>query len=536
MMKEDIEQRQAILAAIIDSSEDAIISKTLDGIITSWNKSAERMFEYSASEIIGQHIYTLIPLDRRAEEDMIISNLRAGRRIEHYRTVRVTKSGRELHISLTISPIKNSKGVIVGASKIARDITRQKQAEELINRYMQELELINATGKSIAAEINVDNILRKVTESTTRLSGAAFGAFFYPQKDASGESSIMYAFSDGSREAFERMGMLNNNEIFQTTFNGEGVLRSENLGTDPRYGKKYPSNSNADGPFPIVSYLAVPVISPSGSVVGGLFFGHPKPGMFREEHESLVVAIAGQAAVALDKARLYEEVHAMNAKKDEFISFASHELKTPLTTINGYLQLAEQNPEVTEEIVPKIRKQVNRLSDIINDLLDISKIQAGKLELNFISTNLPVLIRETVEMVKTMYPYRVIDSEVPSDNIILMIDNQKISQVLLNLLTNAVKYSKSDSKITVRATRINEQIRISIQDRGVGIAPEHINNIFSRFYRIMETSQNAPGLGLGLYLSKAIMEAHGGKIWVDSVVGKGSTFYIEFPVAGNDFL
>jgi PAS domain S-box-containing protein len=536
MMKEDIEQRQAILAAIIDSSEDAIISKTLDGIITSWNKSAERMFEYKESEIVGKHIYTLIPLDRRAEEDMIISNMRAGRRIEHYRTVRLTKSGRELHISLTVSPIKNSKGIIVGASKIARDITSQKLAEDLINRYTQQLELINATGKSIAAEMNVDNILQKVTAATTRLSGAALGAFFYHQKDASGEASIVYAFSGGAREAFDKMGMFRNNEIFQRTFNGEGVLRSDNLANDPRYGKKTPDDRPPEEPLPVVSYLAVPVISPTGTVVGGLFFGHPKPGVFREEHESLVVAIAGQAAVALDKARLYEEVHAMNAKKDEFISFASHELKTPLTTINGYLQLVEQSPEVTDEVIPKIRKQVNRLSDIINDLLDISKIQAGKLELNFTNTNLPVLIRESVETVRTMYPHRVIDSEVPSDNITLMIDSQKISQVLLNLLTNAAKYSKADSKITVTAMRIDQQIRIGIQDRGVGIAPEHINNIFSRFYRITETSQNAPGLGLGLYLSKAIMEAHGGKIWVDSVVGKGSTFFIEFPVSGNEFL
>ena len=132
----DDSQRKTMLAAIIDSSEDAIISKDLNGIITSWNKSAERIFGYREEEVIGKHISILIPPDRLGEEDMIISNLRAGRRIDHFETIRHTKSGRQLQVSLTVSPIRDANGNVVGASKIARDITSQKEAEELIRKYV----------------------------------------------------------------------------------------------------------------------------------------------------------------------------------------------------------------------------------------------------------------------------------------------------------------------------------------------------------------------------------------------------------------
>src|SRR5688572_29511087 len=220
MQIENIEQRQAMLAAIIDSSEDAIISKDLQSRVTSWNKAAERMFGYTENEMIGQLIHVLIPEDRRTEEDEIIATLRQGKRVEHYETIRRTKYGKELQISLTISPIKDSSGVIIGASKIARDITRQKQHEEM-------LRVINEVGKSISSQLEVDAVLQIVTDAATRLSGAAFGAFFYNKVDAKGETYMLYALSGAPREVFEKFGMPRNTAIFQTTFNGIGIVRSD---------------------------------------------------------------------------------------------------------------------------------------------------------------------------------------------------------------------------------------------------------------------------------------------------------------------
>jgi signal transduction histidine kinase len=284
------------------------------------------------------------------------------------------------------------------------------------------------------------------------------------------------------------------------------------------------------GHLPVVSYLAVPVVSQSGIVIGGLFFGHPEPAMFKEEHEVLVEAVANQAAVALDNAKLYEEIRSLNAKKDEFIGFASHELKTPLTTISGYLQLAEQSPEMTGQFLPKINKQVTRLSAIISDLLDISKIQAGKFDLRLTEVSIQSLIKESVEAVKQLSPKHEIKCEFPTENTVLLIDNTKMSQVLINVLTNAIKYSPDSYKIVISAVRLGDEAQISVRDWGTGIAAEHLDKIFSQFYRVSKTSDKIQGMGLGLYFCKEILEAHHGKIWAESTEGEGTTIHISLPI------
>jgi PAS domain S-box-containing protein len=526
----DATEQRSMLAAIIDSSEDAIISKNLDGIITSWNKAAERLFGYTSEEAVGSHVTMLIPQERREEEQMIISSLRAGKRVEHYQTIRLTKTGKEVHISLTVSPVKNSKGIIIGASKIARDITKQKEAEAIIDKYTHQLELLNSVGKTISAELNINVILQKVTDATTNLSGAAFGAFFYNKVDVKGEAYLLYTLSGAPKEAFEQFGAPRNTDVFNITFRGEGILRSDDITKDPRYGKNPPHKGMPEGHLPVVSYLAVPVVSGTGAVIGGLFFGHPKARMFTKEHENLVVAIASQAGIALDNAKLYEDIHELNAKKDEFISFASHELKTPLTTISGYLQLAEKAPESASNFLPKINKQVVRLSAIINDLLDISKIQAGKLDLNLTRASLQSILKEGIETIKQVAPDFEIETEIPTEDIMVMVDSQKISQVLINVLTNAVKYSSAKSKILISAIQLGNQVRISVQDWGIGIAPKFLDKIFTRFYRVAKSSNKAEGLGLGLYISREIIEGHHGRIWVESEEGKGTIFHIDFPV------
>jgi PAS domain S-box-containing protein len=532
LLDNDADDYKAMLAAIINSSDDAIISKSLEGIITSWNKAAERMFGYSEHEAIGKHISILIPTERQSEEDQIISSIRAGKRVEHYQTVRLTKEGKEMNISLTVSPIINAQNKIIGASKIARDITKQKETEELNKQYASSLEIINSTGRTIAAELNVHEILQKVTDVTTKLSGAAFGAFFYNKKDSNGEAYMLYTLSGAPREAFEKLGMPRNTDVFGATFSGEAILRSDDITKDARYGKNSPHSGMPKGHLPVVSYLAVPVISQTGTVIGGLFFGHPKSAMFKKEHEILVAAIAAQAGIALDNAMMYEEIRLLNEKKDDFIGFASHELKTPLTTINGYLQLVEQMPSLSEEVIPKVKKQVTRLSTMIADLLDISKIHTDHFELNFSNTNLYSLIKDSVEVVKQLDADKhIIKYDLPLEDVILNIDKQKMEQVLINLLTNAIKYSDDGTRVQLTAVVFGDQMRISITDEGVGIASKHLSKIFSRFYRISTSGKKMPGgSGLGLFISKEIIQGHHGKIWAESVEGKGSTFNIVFPV------
>ncbi len=530
VLNEDIEQRNAIMAAIIDSSEDAIISKDLSGIIQSWNRAAERMFGYKAAEIIGRHVSVLIPEDRLPEEDMIISSLKQGKRIEHYETIRRTKTGEMLNISLTVSPIRNSAGVVTGASKIARDITKQKQAEEFQKRHTENLESINNTARAVAAEIEENKILQRITDDTTGLCGAAFGAFFYNKTDATGESFMLFAISGAPREAFEKFGMPRNTAVFSPTFKGEGTLRSDDITADPRYGKNSPHHGMPKGHLPVVSYLAVPVIAPSGGVIGGLFFGHPAKGKFTADHEGLIQALAGIAAVALEKARLYEEIKTLNYQKDEFISFASHELKTPLTTIKGYLELAGQSPDKVNVFLPKINKQADRLTAIIADLLDVSRIHAGTLARISEPVNINNLIRESVETARAAWPNHHFNAEMPDRELRLFVDGQKLGQVFLNLLTNAAKFSAEGTEIIIESVELGDMLRISVTDKGIGIEAEELDRIFGRFYRVGEKGPRTDGLGLGLYISREIVEAHQGRIWAESQVGKGSIFTLEIPL------
>ncbi|PZR26357.1 MAG: histidine kinase [Citrobacter freundii] len=521
MLIDNTEERHAMLAAIIESSEDAIISKNLDSRITSWNKAAERMFGYTEQEALGQLIYIIIPHDRMDEEIMIISNLKKGNRVEHFETVRRSKNGRLIHVSITVSPIKNAQGVIVGASKIARDITQKKQYEE-------RLQLIHSIGKVISAQLDVNTILQKVTDATTLLAGAAFGAFFYNKTDSTGESYTLYTLSGATKADFERFGMPRNTAVFKATFDGEGIVRSADITKDPRYGRNAPHSGMPKGHLPVVSYLAVPVVSQSGVPIGGLFFGHPEVGVFNDEHETLVAAIASQAAIALDNAKLYDEINALNSKKDTFIGFASHELKTPLTTIKGYLQLAEAAEIPAQDILPKITKQLTRLEGIIADLLDISKIQAGKLDLHFNRSSLKDILKESIESVD--FTDHIIELDNPAEEVEVNVDQQKIMQVLVNLLTNAVKYSPSGTRITVSALIIGDEVQVSVSDEGAGIPPEHREKIFSQFYRISSDRKAPKGMGLGLYISKEIIEGHMGKIWVEGEEGQGATFRIRFPM------
>lgn len=530
------ENKQAMLAAIIDSSEDAIISKTLQGIITSWNHAAQKLFGYTEQEIIGKHITILIPPELQAEEQIIIDKIKKSDRVDHFETTRMTKDGTKIPISLTVSPIKNKMGEVIGASKIVRDISRQKMADDQLQRYAGSLEILHSIGKVISADLDVRGILQKVTDATTQLTRAAFGAFFHNLVNEQGESYTLFTLSGAPREAFEKFGMPRNTKVFDQTFSGKGIVRVDDITKDPRYGHNAPHHGMPKGHLPVVSYLAVPVISKSGSVIGGLFYGHPEPGKFTVDHEEIVAAVAAQAAIALDNAKLYQEIKVLNAKKDEFIGLASHELKTPITSISGYLQIIERDlpdDDRNKKFITKTRQQVGKLSSLISDLLDVSKIQTGKLPFSYSSFNLVELLTEVTEVMQQNTSYR-IELDYESDNILINADQQRIEQVIINLISNAIKYSPGANRIIIQASVIGDKVRVSLQDFGIGIAKDQQERIFSRFYRVENLAAHMSGLGIGLHISKEIINRHSGKLWVESTPGKGSIFFFELPLAGPE--
>ncbi|ARS40402.1 hypothetical protein CA265_12340 [Sphingobacteriaceae bacterium GW460-11-11-14-LB5] len=528
----DLAEKQARLAAVVNSSDDIIISKTLEGIITSWNPAAERAFGYTDAEAIGCHISIIIPPERIQEEDYIISQIRSGNNVDHFETIRQDKNGKQLHLSITVSPIIGPKGNVTGASKIARDISEQLQVQDTARKYTERLEIMNMLMGSISEELELNKILQKVTDATTELTGAAFGAFFYNKTDEQGESYMLFTLSGAPRAAFEKFGMPRNTAVFHPTFSGEGVVRVDDITKDERYGKNAPHHGMPKGHLPVVSYLAVPVVSRNGNVIGGLFFGHPEPAKFTQEHETVVSSISAQAAISLDNAKLFEEVKALNDKKDEFIGLASHELKTPLASISGYLQILNRLTFDAKQqtFLAKASNQVQRLTALVNDLLDISKIEAGKLQLSIKSFDLEAVIRESIELIQHSAPKHSISFHSNTKPCMASGDAQRIEQVIINLLTNAVKYAPLADQVKVNLDCSPERITVSVRDFGPGIPHDKLKNIFTRFYRIDESSPNISGLGIGLYLSHEIITRHKGDIWAESEPGLGSTFLFTLPV------
>lgn len=526
-----LEERQAFLASIIESSDDAIISKDLQGIITSWNLGAERLFGYTSDEVIGKSITMLIPESRLSEEDYILSQIRQGQKVDHYQTIRRSKYGKELLISLTVSPIRNKQGQIIGASKIARDISEEVKVQNAIYQYTRDLETLNSISRTISSKLDVQSTLQQVTDASREVTGAAYAAFFYNLIDEDGAVKMRFTVSGYPKGALKNLAIPRDTLLLHPTFNGKEVVRSDDITKDPRYGQNHPYYGMPEGHFSIVSYLAAPVVSAKGVVMGGLFLGHPEAGKFNLHHENLISNITAQAAIALDNSRLFEEIKALSAKKDEFIALASHELKTPLTSVYGYLQLLAKRPDSqkTSLFVDKSVKQLDKLNKLVSELLDISKIEAGKLQFNIEQFDISELLQETVEAFRFSVSSHDILLNRPKKPILIKGDKQRIEQVIINLLSNAVKYSPDANQVFVSCEKKETIVAISIKDQGIGLTPSQQQKIFTRFYRADNTS-GISGLGIGLYLSREIIERHHGTINLISEYGKGSEFVISLPL------
>ena len=364
------------------------------------------MFGYSAEEVIGKPVTILMPPDRVNEEPGILARLRNGERIEHYETVRKHKDGTLLDISLSISPILDDANQMIGASKIARDITARTQIEATLSEERRILEVLNKTGSVIASQLELHKLVQSVTDAGKELIGAQFGAFFYNVVDKSGESLVLYALSGAPREAFDKFGIPRNTPVFEPTFRGSAILRSDDITKDARYGKMGPHHGMPPGHLPVRSYLAVPVISRSGDVLGGLFFGHSEVGVFTDRAERLIVGIAAQAAVAIDNSRLYERVKRASEErealleaeraarsdaerngrlKDEFLATLSHELRTPLNAILGWSQILRSSDTANADLaegLEVIGRNTRVQTQLIEDLLDMSRIVSGKIRLD----------------------------------------------------------------------------------------------------------------------------------------------------------
>jgi PAS domain S-box-containing protein len=564
--RDELERLRGLLAAIVVSSEDAIASKDLDGIVTSWNRAAERLFGFTAEEMIGQSILRVIPPELQHEEDAILRKLRAGERVDRFETVRVDKSGKRVDVSLTVSPIRDGSGTVIGAAKIAHSISARRRGEQALAEEARASETLNGLGRAIATQLDLDSIVQKVTDAATELSGAAFGAFFYNVVRDGEESYWLYTISGVPRESFERFPLPRNTAVFAPTFNGEGVVRSSDIRKDPRYGKNDPHFGMPPGHLPVCSYLAVPVISHTGQVIVCIFLGHPQVNVFSDRAERLVSGIALQTAIAIENANLFKtitdretqlktaaaereqlleseraartEAERLGHLKDEFLATLSHELRTPLNAIQGWATLLRHGEATKDDLhkgLETIERNVRAQSQLINDLLDMSRIISGNLHLEIQPVVLHELINSSIDTVRQSAVGKQIRIRTLLDSAIGLIrgDPHRLQQVLWNLLSNAVKFTPREGRIQVVLERVNSHVEIVIEDSGIGILPEFLPYVFDRFRQADPSmSRRFGGLGLGLSIVKNLVELHGGSVRVKSPgENQGSTFIVALPVS-----
>jgi len=626
------------LAAIVESSDDVILSKDLNGLINSWNKGAERVMGYTAEEMIGKPVTLLIPPDRLDEETEILKRIGQGQRIEHFETIRRRKDGTLINVSLTVSPVRNEAGEVIGASKIARDITASKEAQEKLQRALdfdqtvmlsmgeglytvdthsrvtfmnlsaeRQLgwrldEVIGRNMHSLVHHTHADGtpfpaedcaglqvlrdgkMLVEYEDSFIRKDGTFFDVVYSSAALRSGDeiTGVVVVFRDITErkraeeeirfqahllDAVEQAVIatdLNGTVIFWNSFAESlyGWPAAEALGakildlTPSLELKEHAAEIFASlqagqswsGEFEVrrrdgTSFPAViedsPIINDRGQLIGivGVSTDNTLRRRAEEERENLL--LREQAARA--------EAEEANRLKDEFLATLSHELRNPLNVVIGYSEIlrrsdASQPHSFVVQAAETIRRNAMAQAQLVSDLLDLSRLQMGKLSLDRQPVSLSTVITEAVETVSAEVKARKIDLIVELDHEILVVegDSVRLGQIAWNLLNNAVKFTPHEGRIKVSLTQEGDDAKLLIADSGQGISAEFLPHVFEIFRQAdASSSRKQGGMGIGLALVKQLSELHDGRVEVASEgVNRGARFSVYIPLykAGADAL
>ena len=480
-----VEATRSWLAAIVGSSDDAIFSKSTDGTILTWNPGAERLYGYSAEDIVGRSVTTIVPPDRTDELREIIRRVKQGEGVQRFETIRVRKDGKRIHVSVTISPIRDASGQITAISSIGHDISERKRVETELVREKQFLEALFLN--SPTAIVVLDN-----QGNIVSCNPAFQGLYGYTSSEVIGKNLDSLITTP------------------ETIAQASTYTQQSLTGLVHGFGKR----RRKDGSFASVEVFGVPII-----------VGEERLGALAIYHD----------ITELDRAR--REAEEANLAKSEFLANMSHEIRTPMNGVMGMLELALETQLTAEQrdYLETSLHSAESLLALLNDILDFSKIEAGRLELEKINFNL----RNTVEDVAYTLASRaqskgleiacLIHSDLRSN---LRGDPGRLRQILVNLVGNAIKFTHH-GEIVIQAEPIEEDsshvlVHFAVQDTGVGIPLERQAAIFDRFTQADgSTTRKYGGTGLGLAISKQLVEAMSGKIGLESSPGVGSTFWFD---------
>ena len=487
------------LAAIVESSNDAIIGKTLKGQITSWNRAAQEIFGYTAEEAIGQPIQMLLPEDRQSEEVRILGELARDRRIPPFDTVRLSKDGSQLQVSVTISPIYDETGRVIGASKIARDVSQQRRAEAALR------------GSEARLRFTLD--------------AAQIGDWGLDLGTKTLQSSLQFARCFGYHQLQADWTL---NTLLQHVYPADRQQVSDSFTDAMTLRHDLRIECRVVWPDQELHWL---------SLHGNFEAQAEQParmlGIVTETTQQRLVEEA-----RLKTQQLEAENHQMleaNRLKSQFMANMSHELRTPLNSIIGFSRLLESGAVTPEsanykKFLGNIGISGRHLLQLVNDVLDLSKVESGTFEFSAAPLDLKLTVNEVADALHPAMEIKNISMAIEVDSALtdIELDVSRLKQVLYNLLSNAVKFSMSGNAVTVRALAQGpDHFRLEVQDSGIGIAPEDLSKLFIEFQQLdVGYSKKHEGTGLGLALTRRLVQAQGGSVGVASTLGMGSTFHV----------
>jgi len=562
LQRADFAQRQ--LAAIVESSDDAIVGIDVEGAITSWNRGAEHLYGYTAGEAVGGPMTLVVAPDRLDEEDRLLARIRTGERMEHFETERVRKDRSRVDVSITMSPIRDAGGAIVGASRIARDITERRRAdrlrEELLERERRALAETVAARDRLAFLADVSAMLTSsldyqetldravhlalprlgdycnvlVEDELGQLRHVACGHVVREKEPAVRELARLLV-EDPSRSntpAFAQTVLTTGTPLIvnhdaMTKALGE-ISRDLARGLVKLTGEVQP-----------YAYLGVPLLV-RGRAIGVMSFGtgeRESAWEYSDVDAALVEEFARRVSLAIENARLFRQADELNRLKDEFLATLSHELRTPLAAVLGWSRMlgnGQLDPDKAMHAIRAIERNAQAQAQIVDDILDVARGMAGNLRLNVQRIDLVTVTHRGVEAIAPGAAAKNIDVQVHAPHPVPVVgDAGRLQQVVWNLLSNAVKFTEATGRIAIDVAGRNAHAELSVTDTGVGIASAFLPYVFDKFRQADGSfTRQHGGLGLGLAIARHLVELHGGSIEARSEgEGYGASFVVRLPLA-----
>lgn len=484
---ERVDRAALRLAAVVESSDDAIMSEDMDGRIDSWNRSACDLFGYSADEAIGQPIDIIIPDSERRAASRLTAKVRGGEMLGHFQTYRKRRNGALVPVSLALSPIRAENGDIVGVSTIARDITQQLVVER---QAMRLAAIVDSSDDAIVSK-DLNSIVQTWNNSAERMFG-------YTAEEAVGRSIRIIIPPDRQGEE---------DTVLDSIRRGVPVSHFETV------------RQRKDGSLIEISLTVSPIRDSEGRIIGA-----SKIARDISSHKDLLRKL-GEA----------------NRIKDEFLATLSHELRTPLNAVLGYTQMLRTGKVADarrQQVIEIIERNAHLLSQLVSDVLDVSSIVTGKIRLNPAPVDLLHVARAAADVVRPSIEAKNLQFSLTTDDrpMIALADADRLQQAFWNLLSNAVKFTPDGGSVTMDLACVPTGAQIRVTDSGIGIPRDFVPHVFERFRQAESGARREyGGLGLGLSLVRYFVELHGGQVSADSPgPGQGSTFTVLLPLTGTD--